>query len=486
MIFKNNKSNLIKNREYTKKEIFSSSILGFVIGDALGVPVEFQSRETLKHNKVNDMEEYGTHNQPKGTWSDDSSMMFATMDAIINTPINKLNSYSMFKNIMDAFIEWKYNGKYTPFDNVFDIGNSTSYALENYKNKLKNSNLDIIDKAELKKLISCGYDDISSNGNGSLMRILPLALYCNKIITYDVDMIEFIFIGSALTHSHIYSKIGCLIYSKYVEYLLDGLTKEVAYIKLKKWFNSEEHIIQYKDISLNIYKRLLVDDISKLKENDIKSSGYVVDTLEATLWTILTTSSYKEAVLKAVNLGDDTDTIGALVGGLAGLIYGTDSLPIEWLNAIQNKEYILDIIDNFNNKLDEYDQYYYDESSEIATKDSWKILDMPNENKIIKLNINLTSENINKLKKGHIPKEMEDHWFAYYDNNKFYIYRSWTGYCLYVIDIPEDGNITNAIVNRNKEQYKNEDDNEDIRVINNLIYWYAGERKKALQAFKEK
>lgn len=482
MIFKNN---LIKKREYTKKERFSSSILGFIIGDALGVPVEFQSRERLKHNRVNDMEEYGTHNQPKGTWSDDSSMMLATMDAIINTPINKFNSYSMFKNIMDDFIEWKCNGKYTPFDKVFDIGNSTSYALENYKNKLKNSNLNIVDEAELKELINCGYDDVNSNGNGSLMRILPLALYCNKIITYDMDMIDFIFTGSALTHSHIYSKIGCLIYSKYIEYLLDGLTKENAYIKLKEWFNNEEQIIRYKDICLNIYKRLLVGDISKLRENDIKSSGYVVDTLEATLWVILTTNNYKEAVLKAVNLGDDTDTIGALVGGLAGLIYGIDLIPIDWINAVKKKDYVLDIINKFNNKLDEYANFYfYDESDEIATKESWEILEMPKENKTITLNINLTRENINKLKKGHIPKKMEEHWFAYYDNNKLYIYRSWSGFCMYIVDIPENGNITKAIVNRDKKQYKNKDDVHDIKVISNLIYWWAGEMKKSMQVFK--
>ena len=122
-----NKSNLTKN--LNKSNRIKASIMGFVVGDALGVPVEFQSRNILKRKKVKDMEEYGTHNQPKGTWSDDTSMVLATMDAIVNTPIDDMNTYTMFKNILDAFLNWKINSKYTPFNNVFDIGNSTNYSL---------------------------------------------------------------------------------------------------------------------------------------------------------------------------------------------------------------------------------------------------------------------------------------------------------------------------------------------------------------------
>lgn len=130
-------------------------------------------------------------------------------------------------------------------------------------------------------------------------------------------------------------------------------------------------------------------------------------------------------------------------------------------------------------------KYLYEED-EIATRKSWKILDMPNETKKIKLDLKLTKENLTKLKKGHIPKEMEDHWFAFYENNKFYIYRSWTGICLYIVDIQEDGTILSAIVNRNIEQYNNTNDLDDIKSIKHLIYWYAGERKKSIQILNEK
>ena len=202
-----NKSNLTKN--LNKSNRIKASIMGFVVGDALGVPVEFQSRNILKRKKVKDMEEYGTHNQPKGTWSDDTSMVLATMDAIVNTPIDDMNTYTMFKNILDAFLNWKINSKYTPFNNVFDIGNSTNYSLTNYKNKKEKYNENIINDSKLEELINCGYDDISSNGNGSLMRILPLAIYGNMLILDDNLLKNFIYTGSSLTHSHIYSKIGC-------------------------------------------------------------------------------------------------------------------------------------------------------------------------------------------------------------------------------------------------------------------------------------
>lgn len=478
-----NKSNLTKN--LNKSNRIKASIMGFVVGDALGVPVEFQSRNILKRKKVKDMEEYGTHNQPKGTWSDDTSMVLATMDAIVNTPIDDMNTYTMFKNILDAFLNWKINSKYTPFNNVFDIGNSTNYSLTNYKNKKEKYNENIINDSKLEELINCGYDDISSNGNGSLMRILPLAIYGNMLILDDNLFKNFIYTGSSLTHSHIYSKIGCFIYSKYIEYLLDGINPKDAYILLKKWFNNCDVLKGDKEITLNIYKRILVDDISNLGEKEIKSSGYIVDTLEAVMWTILTTNNYKDALLKAVNLGDDTDTIGALTGGLAGLIYGFDEIPQEWLKVIQKKDYVSELINKFINKLNDYDKYLYEED-EIATRKSWKILDMPNETKKIKLDLKLTKENLTKLKKEHIPKEMEDHWFAFYENNKFYIYRSWTGICLYIVDIQEDGTILSAIVNRNIEQYNNTNDLDDIKSIKHLIYWYAGERKKSIQILNEK
>ena len=88
------------------------------------------------------------------------------------------------------------------------------------------------------------------------------------------------------------------------------------------------------------YRRIFAPDFEMLSMDEIKSTGYVVDTLEAALWCVLTTDSYRECVLKAVNLGDDTDTVAAIAGGLAGALYGYDSIPNDWLSQLKKKNYI--------------------------------------------------------------------------------------------------------------------------------------------------
>ena len=98
---------------------------------------------------------------------------------------------------------------------------------------------------------------------------------------------------------------------------------------------------------LEKYGRIFDPGFASLDRNEIKSSGYVVDTLEAALWCFLTTDSYKECVLKAVNLGDDTDTVAAVAGGLAGALYGFDSIPAEWLDTLIKREYIEELCEKF-------------------------------------------------------------------------------------------------------------------------------------------
>lgn len=313
-----------------------SSIYGFVVGDALGVPVEFLSRETLRNNPIQDMEEYGTHNQPKGTWSDDTSMVLATIDGILNSQIPNID----YKKIITNFLNWKQKGEFTPFGKVFDIGNSTSYALSIYQQHIYDNNPDDV---------ICGTGNINSNGNGSLMRILPISLYLYYLgINYeDNKFFEIIKIISSMTHSHLYSILGCYIYTIYVIEILKVHDKNIAYKNMQNILqnicNKNDALIDIK----NIYSRIVYEDISKLEEKDIKSSGYVVDSLEATIWTILTTNSFEESVLKAVNLGEDTDTIGALTGSLAGIIYGYNSISQKWINTLQWREYLDKIINQF-------------------------------------------------------------------------------------------------------------------------------------------
>ena len=129
-------------------------------------------------------------------------------------------------------------------------------------------------------------------------------------------------------------------------FLLNGKDKLAAYNMTKA-----VDYTMFSDVAREPYKRLLEGDISKLTVDDIKSTGYVVDTLEACIWVLLKSENYKEAIIGAINLGDDTDTIGALTGGLAGIIYGYDYIPEEWKNEIARKEYLLDIFEEFSENI---------------------------------------------------------------------------------------------------------------------------------------
>lgn len=321
----------------------TAGVFGFVIGDCLGVPVEFKNRYWLKSNPVKDMLEKGSHFQPKGTWSDDSSMVLATIHSLI-----ELKGYSIsnsFYDMADKFVDWYKNGLYSPNGEAFDIGNTTRAALEKF---IVNRNKE------------CGEGSLYDNGNGSLMRILPLAYYFYKTNTELEQRKSITFEVSSITHNHIMSKYACLMYVEYLLNILQGTDKYKAY---KQMIETIEVLLkseakQDRKIISEAYNRILNGKIDKLKERDIKSSGYVVDTLEAVLWIVLNSKEYKKSVLEAVNLGDDTDTVGALSGGLLGAIYGFDSIPFEWINTVIDKDDILSICRRWEatkfNTADEY------------------------------------------------------------------------------------------------------------------------------------
>ena len=294
-------------------------IIGFVVGDALGVPVEFSYRQELEENPITGMEGHGTYNQPSGTWSDDSSMTIATMTSIIN---KKGIDYT---DIMDEFCKWCYEAEYTPYDEVFDIGNTTSRGLSRYRQGCD--------------ALKSGGDSVSDNGNGSLMRILPLAY----IPDIDYETIENV---SGLTHGHYRSKIACVLYVEIARSMLlnDDLTID------EHIDNSNKKIMEYyKDNEeLEHFSRIFENDFS----GEIRSGGYVIDTLETVVYCLRNTSSYKDAVLKAVNLGGDTDTNAAICGGLAGIYYGYDSIPIDWIEEIAKIDVLLSLCEKFEEYLE--------------------------------------------------------------------------------------------------------------------------------------
>lgn len=302
-------------------------LIGFIVGDAMGVPTEFCNREKLLENPITKMIGYGSHNVPAGSWSDDTSMTLCLIDSINN---KKDIDYI---DIMDNFIDWAELGKYTPEGKVFDIGRTCLRAIMNYQRG--------------KEPIESGLKDLNSNGNGSLMRILPLVYYIYyKNITDEKEIINLVNNISSLTHAHEVSRLGCYIYTRYVLYLLNGYDKYESYNKIKKL-----DLKDYSKESIEVYKRILKEDISKNSLDDISSSGYVVDTLEAALWVLLNTDNYKDAIIVSINLGNDTDTIGAICGSMAGIIYGLYNIPEKWVNTLIKKEYIYELLNNFESTL---------------------------------------------------------------------------------------------------------------------------------------
>jgi len=310
--------NTIVLKEVMKRNKVLGGLLGLCIGDALGLPVEFNPRSALKATPVTDMIGYGTHNQPPGTWSDDSSLTFCLAESLCN-------GFNL-RDIAAKFVKWLYEGYWTPHGKVFDVGNTTRIAIARLKEGVNP--------------LEAGLADEFSNGNGSLMRILPLAFYLEKS---DIEQqFEITHQVSCLTHRHLRSQIACGIYIQVAINLLKGNTPTEAYESMKctvsDYYSKWPYITE-----LHHFNRIIESDISRLPEAAIKSSSYVVDTLEASLWCLLNSNSYADTVLTAVNLGGDTDTLGAVTGGLAGIYYGYDGLPQKWVTRLARAKDIMEL-----------------------------------------------------------------------------------------------------------------------------------------------
>lgn len=305
--------------EFTQVRI-KGSLWGSVIGDALGVPHEFKMRDEFEANPIDGMEGFGTYNQPPGTWSDDTSLSLCTMISLTQKGLD-------YNNQMSLFLKWLEEGFCSPHGEVFDIGDSTIESILNFKRGVN--------------LFDCGGRQVWQNGNGSLMRILPLSI--NLKNQTDEFIIEETSKSSSMTHGHHRSQLACAFYSLFLKRLLSGLDFSAAYQETIKVIGPKM------DEEKEEFSRIL--DQSILKGERISSTGYVIHSLEASLYCVYSTDSFKDAVLKAVNLGFDTDTTAAITGGIAGAIYGYESIPGEWKNVIVRKDFIEEVITGFIQSL---------------------------------------------------------------------------------------------------------------------------------------
>lgn len=294
-----------------RKRKWLDGITGVAIGDALGSPVQFHKRGEVVVEEMVPCKHFGT---PAGAWTDDTSLTLATLDSI------RLCKEINLHDIMYRFTLWLNEGHYSSIGKAFDVGITCMRAIQNYDVK--------------KDVNTCGLKSESSNGNGSLMRIMPACLAGSLEDTEKV---------SALTHAHPRSIIACGIYWFIVQELVNesGELKDLIQNGLTKAFDhyaNEPEIMEFERLrDTESFAQCPVDDIS--------SSGYCVHTLEAAIWSLLNGKDFASTLLLAVNLGDDADSVGAVCGGLAGLYYGYDNFPVKWVNKLMHYENIYRLIE---------------------------------------------------------------------------------------------------------------------------------------------
>jgi ADP-ribosylglycohydrolase len=300
-------------------------LYGSLVGDALGVPVEFSSRQSRRADPVTHMRAFGVWNQPAGTWSDDGSLLLCSVASLAEQGFNP-------EDMGAKFVKWCDYGYWAAHGRVFDIGQATRCAL---------------DRISLgSPALQAGGMSEQDNGNGSLMRILPMSLLPRIEPETFLTQLEQ---ASCITHAHARSQMACAFHGLLTQSLLKGETPTAALHEAQRKFGE-----RYQGhAELAFFSDLLRPDLGELEEGRIRSGGYVIDTLAASLWCLLRTRSFNECVLDAVNLGGDTDTTGCVAGGLAGVHYGLEAIPQDWLHTLPQQEELKTLFADFCGRFGE-------------------------------------------------------------------------------------------------------------------------------------
>lgn len=315
------------------KAITKASLLGLAVGDALGVPVEFMSREEVRKVNLTDMigkdtpiafESRWGDLIPAGAWSDDTSMTVATMESMIAQ-----SGDIDYDDVMAHFIRWWRGGEYCSLSFPFGLGSTVSRAMGNIQLEYPAS--------------ECGPKGFMDNGNGALMRILPFSLYCilkGRDIGKTVAIIN---TATAITHGHPISQMGSLVFTLFLKALMEADSVSSAWERTRR-FNYSTY---YDLATIDAYNLLLSEAFQNVDEDKIGETGYVVDSLMAVVYSMLAGKCFEDSILAAINLGYDTDTNAAITGALAGTFYGLGSIPERWLNALRRRGYLNDIAERF-------------------------------------------------------------------------------------------------------------------------------------------
>ena len=310
----------------------TTALLGLSVADAIGVPVEFQTRGELDKNPVTDIRGYGTYNQPPGYFSDDSSLAFGLAESLATGSFDLVDQAK-------RLINYKQHGYWTPDNEIFDIGMTTSRAIDRLEVMVRDEKL-----AELGTLNQLA--DERDNGNGALMRIFPLYAYLrDKPVA---EWIAPIWQHSALTHGHIRSACCCFLYLRFCNHIIEKETKEKALELARRELLDFLMVANLPIEELDTLATLIQADFVNLARTQVQGTGYVVQCLEAALWSIFNADNYRDTVLNAVNLGQDTDTTACVAGAPAALLYGAEAIPANWLEALARREEIIALGNRLN------------------------------------------------------------------------------------------------------------------------------------------
>lgn len=289
---------------------FVGCLTGLAAGDALGTTVEFRPPGSFE--PVTDVVGGGPFRLAPGQWTDDTSMALCLAESLIER-----GGFDTFDQ-MTRYVRWWKNGHLSCTGRCFDIGNTVRAALTSF---LRNGDP------------CAGSTDPNSAGNGSIMRLAPIPMF----YAFAPEMgIKHAADSSRTTHGIATAVDACRYFAGLIMGALHGEPKEALlapmYCPVSGLWDREPLHPRIAAIAAGSFKTK--------KPPDIRGTGYVVESLEAALWAFHETDSFKDGVLKAVNLGDDADTTGAVFGQLAGAFYGIEAIPAAWLELLAEQSLI--------------------------------------------------------------------------------------------------------------------------------------------------
>ncbi len=285
---------------------------GHVVGDAVGVPYEFRAADRIGDVVFGAT---GTHGQPPGTWSDDGALMLALLDSMLESGFDPEDQGR-------RALAWWSDGAYTPDgDGRFDIGGATSRAMRALKAGVA--------------AVDAGPADEHACGNGSLMRILPVALLGRDLP--PAALIEQAHLASRVTHGHARCQVACAVYCLLVVGVLRGGAPADV---LEGAFSAAAR--EYDDGDLAAHRAALTE----LRAWTGRSGrGFVTDSFWSAWDAFAEATDYADAIRRAVAYGNDTDTTAAIAGGLAGARWGWDGIPPAWRQRMRGREVATPLVD---------------------------------------------------------------------------------------------------------------------------------------------